>query len=100
MLSKPFNALKGLFHVEIEISIESSDTFTFSAEFSLEMAKRITENEAALVWSDMWNCAIAVDDLEFSHVDTTGIAGYRIRGTNSLVWRNEIYPVEFVAVQS
>lgn len=100
MLSKLFNALKGLFHVEIDISIENSDTLTFSAEISLEMVKRITENEAALIWSDFWNCAIAVDDLEFSHVDTTGIAGYRVRGTNSLVWRNEIYPVEFVAVQS
>lgn len=100
MLEKLFNAIRKFINVDISIEIESGHSFAVSAEISLEMVKRITENEAALVWSDMWNCAIAVDDLEFSHVDTTGIAGYRVRGTNSLVWRNEIYPVEFVAVQS
>lgn len=100
MLEKLFNAIRKFINVDISIEIESGHSFAVSAEISLEMVKRITENEAEFVWSDFYNCLLSLDDLEFSHVDTNNVAGYRVRGTNNLVWRDQLSGVEFVTVLS
>lgn len=93
LLTALLNKIKGLVNVDISLSLEGGTTFSIQAEISMEVVKQITENEAAYVWSDFYNCALSVDCLEYTHTDTNGVAGYRIRGTNSQVWRDQLSPV-------
>lgn len=98
MLSQILHTLKRIFYVDVSVSleIEGSDTFAIEAQIDMALVYTLSENEVCYVWSDMWNCAIAIDDLEFSHVDTNNVAGYRIAGTGKLVWRDELFPVAFM----
>lgn len=88
--------LRRLINVDVQIQVEvaSGDSIAVSAEVDFSMVVRITENEAPYVWSDFWNCAIPVSDLEYSHTDTSGVAGYRIAGTSRMVWRDQMTFVE------
>lgn len=90
-----FNKIKGLVNVDVSISFEGGSTLSIEAEISMEVVKRITENEAAYVWSDFLNCALPIECLEYSHTDTNGIPGYRIAKTNYFVWRDQLTSVAF-----
>ena len=94
MFNTIISAIKGLFHVDVQISFEGGTAFSIEAEISVEVVQQITENEAVWVWSDFWGRAIHIRDLEYFYTDTNGVAGYHIAGTTNLVWRDQLTFVE------
>lgn len=90
------NLVKKVFaNVQIDISLEVVPASEIRLEVDFSLVASLTEAE--YIWSDFFNVAIPVGKLHYSHTDTNGVAGYRIAGTNTLVWRDQLSPVHFVA---
>lgn len=99
MIGQILSFVKGLFNeVEIDIQVNIIPFNTPAADVSLAVVVEITENE--YVWSDFFNRAIPVSALQFSHADSNGISGYRVSGTNAVVWRDQLSPVSFVMAEA
>lgn len=81
-------------NVEIDAQIEVTGSDTWSVEVELSVAAELTENE--YIWSDFYNRAFPVGSLRYSHTDSNGIAGYRVAGTNLVLWRDQMASVAFV----
>lgn len=90
------NLVKKVFsNVQIDISLEVIPASEIRLEVDFSLVASLTEAE--YVWSDFYNRPFSVGALHYSHTDTNGIAGYRVAGTNTLVWRDQLSVVQFVA---
>lgn len=90
MIGQIARFVKGFLSHEVEIEFQVIP----AREIRLEVVAEITEAE--YVWSDFFSVAIPVGSLRYSHTDSSGVAGYRITGTNTLVWRDQLSSVQFV----
>lgn len=96
MLSENIAKVKGLFNeVSFEISVEVIPSSEIRLEVELSLVAQITEAE--YVWSSFYNEAFPVGKLQFLHCDSDGVAGYKVMGSNTVLWRDQLTYVEYVA---